>query len=95
MSNSGEKVQYMDGMFICERCDFEYDILDTNEYLIPEPIYVYIELLSEYAIVDTHKREVYVRVDAIRKVQLITKLLNQHHSQKMIKKELDNYLDHE
>jgi hypothetical protein len=91
----GEKVHFMDETFICNTCDSEYDMLDTDEFLIPEPIFVGVELLSEYAIIDTRKQEVYVRVDTIRKVQLITKLLNQYHSQKMIKRELDNYLDHE
>jgi hypothetical protein len=90
----GERVQFMDGIFICKMCDSEYDMLDTDEFLIPEPIFVSVKLPSEYAIIDTRKQEVYVRVDTIRKVELITKLLNQHHSQEMIKKELDNYLDH-
>jgi hypothetical protein len=90
----GERVQFMDGIFICKMCDSEYDMLDTDEFLIPEPIFVSVKLPSEYAIIDTRKQEVYVRVDTIRKVELITKLLNQHHSKEMIKKELDNYLDH-
>ena len=91
----GEKVQFMEGVFICKMCDSEYDILDTDEHLIPEPIFVNIRLYSQYAIIDTRKQAVYVRVDTIWKVQLITELLNQYYSQKMMKKELANYLDHE
>lgn len=72
----GEKVQFMDGTYICKVCDSEYDILDMDEFLIPEPIFVIIELLSQYVIIDTRKQEVYARVDTIRKAKLITDLLN-------------------
>lgn len=90
----GEKVYFMEGTIICKMCDSEYDMLDMDEYLFPEPIFVSIELLSQVAIIDTRKQEVHVRVDTNRKAQLITKLLNQHFSQKMIKRQLDNYLNH-
>ena len=58
-------------------------------------VYSSVRLYSQYAIIDTRKQAVYVRVDTIWKVQLITELLNQYYSQKMMKKELANYLDHE
>ena len=86
----GEKVQFMDGSFICKICDSEYDILDTDEILISEPIFVSVELLSQYAIIDTRKQEVFVRVDTFRKAKLITDLLNQHYSQKIIKRLITN-----
>lgn len=84
----GEKVQFMDGSLICKMCDSEYDIFDTDEILISEPIFVSVELLSQYAIIDTRKQEVFVRVNTIRKAKLITELLNQHYSQKIIKRHL-------
>ena len=90
----GEKVQFMDGTFICNMCDSEYDMLDTDEDLIPEPFFVSIELQDQYVIIDTRKQEVYVRVNTIQKAQLITELLNQHFSQKMIKKQLAKYFNH-
>ena len=91
----GEKVQFMDGTFICKTCDSDYDMLDTNEFLIPEPIFVSIELLSQAAIIDTRIQEVYVRADTIRKAQLLTELLNWHFSQKAVKGQLANYFNHE
>jgi hypothetical protein len=90
----GEKVHFRDGTFICEMCDTEYDLLDTNEHLIPEPIFVKIKLHSQYAIIDTRKQGVYVRVDSNRKAQLISKLLNWHLSQKTIKRQVTNFLSH-
>ena len=51
----GEKVQFMEGVFICKMCDSEYDILDTDEHLIPEPIFVNIRLHSQYAIKEGSK----------------------------------------
>ena len=91
----GEKVHFMEGTFICEMCDTEYDLLDANEHLIPEPIFVNIKLHSQYAIIDTRKQEVYVRVDTIQKAQLLTELLNWHFSQKTVKRQLANFLNHE
>jgi hypothetical protein len=91
----GEKVQFTEDTFICKKCDSEYDTLDLNEYLIPKPIFVNIELQSKFAIIDTRRQEVYARVDTIQKAQLITELLNRHFSQKMIKGKLANYLKHE
>ena len=82
----GEKVHFMDGTLICEMCDTEYDLLDANEYLIPEPIFVNIKLHSQYAIIDTRKQKVYIRVDTIRKAQILTEILNRHFSQKTIKR---------
>ena len=90
----GEKVQFKDGNFICKMCNSEYDIFDTEEILISEPIFVSIELLSQYAIIDTRKQGVYARVDTIRKAKLITELLNRHYSQRKIKRHLANYMHH-
>lgn len=90
----GEKVQFTDGNFICKICDSEYDIFDIDETLISEPIFVSIELLSQYAIIDTRKQKVYVKVDTIQKAKLITELLNQHYSQRVIKRYLTNYMQH-
>ena len=75
-------------------CDSEFDMLDMDGNLIPEPIFVSIGLHSHYAIIDTRKQKVYVRVDTVQKAQLIASLLNQHLSQKMIKRYLANYLNH-
>lgn len=88
----GEKVQFLDETFICNICDAEYDMLDADEYLIPEQYFVSIELQYRHAVIDTRKQEVYVRVNTIRKAQLIAELLNQHFSQKMTKKQLADYL---
>ena len=82
----------MDGNFICNMCNSEYDIFDIEEILISEPIFVIVELLSQYAIIDTRKQKVFVRVDTVRKV--ITELLNQHYSQKKIKRHFANYVHH-
>ena len=90
----GEKVHFMDGTFLCETCDTEYDMLDIDEYFIPEPIFVSVKLLSQYAIIDTRKQKAYVKVDSIRKAQLLTELLNWHFFQKTVKKQLANYLYH-
>ena len=90
----GEKVHFIEGTIICKVCDSEYDMLDLDEYLIPKPIFVSIELRSQTAIIDTRTQKVYVRVDTFRKAHLITKLLNQHFSQKMIRGQLGNYLNH-
>ena len=88
----GEKVQFMEGTYICKVCDSEYDVLDMDEFLIPEPIFVIIELLSQYVIIDTRKQEVYAKVDTFRKAKLITDLLNKYFSQKMVQRYLSNYL---
>ena len=85
-STCGEKVQFMDGIFICKMCDSEYDVFDKDEILIPEPVFVIVKLLSQYAIIDTRKQEVYIKVDTICKAILLTELLNQRFSQKVIKK---------
>jgi hypothetical protein len=91
----GEKVHFLDGTFICKICDTEYDLLDTNELLIPEPIFISIKLPSQYVIIDTRKQKVYVRVDTIRKAQLLTEILNRYFSQKTVKRQLANFLNHE
>jgi predicted amidophosphoribosyltransferase len=90
----GEKVLFIDGTFLCETCDTEYDMLDTDEYLIPEPFFVSVGLLSQYAIIDTRKQKVYVSVDTIQKARLLTELLNWHFSKKTVKRQLANYLNH-
>jgi hypothetical protein len=76
----------MDGIFICKMCDSEYDIFDIDGILIPEPIFVRVGLLSQFAIIDTRKQDVYARVATIRQAKLITELLNRHYSQKKIKR---------
>jgi len=90
----GEKVQFIDGIFICKMCDSEYDIFDTEKILISEPIFVSIGLLSQFAIIDTRKQEVFVRVDTITKAKLITELLNRHYSQRKIKRHFAKYTQH-
>ena len=90
----GEKVHFMDGTFLCETCNTEYDIYDTDEILIPEPIFVSVRLLSQFAIIDTRKQEVYVRVDTIHKAQLLIELLNWRFSQKTVKRQITIYLNH-
>ena len=84
----------MDGIFICKMCDSEYDIFDTDEILIPEPIFVSVGLLSQFAIIDTRKKDVYARVDTIGKAKLITDLLNRHYSRRKIKRHFAKYLRH-
>jgi len=90
----GEKVQFVGGTFICKICDSEYDMLDMDGNLIPEPIFVSIGLHSQYAIIDTRKQKVYFRVDAVQKAQLIASLLNQQISKKLIRRCLADYLNH-
>lgn len=93
-STCGNKIQFMEGAFICEICDSEFDISDLDECLIPIPLFVVIELTSQHAIIDTRKQEVYVKVDKNQKAHLITELLNEHFAQAMIKEQLSKYLDH-
>jgi len=90
----GEKVHFVDGNFICKMCNSEYDHFDTEKILISEPIFVSVELLSQYAIIDTRQQNVFVRVDTVWKAKLITELLNQHYSQRMIKRQLTKYVHH-
>ena len=85
----GEKVQFMDGNFICKMCNSEYDIFDTEEILISEPIFVSVELLSQFAIQD-----IYAKVATNRKAKLITELLNRHYSQRKIKRHFAKYMHH-
>ena len=89
----GNKIQFIAGSFICETCDSEYDIFDMEDYLVPKPIFVKIRLQSQYAIIDTRKQEVYVRVDTMQKAKLITELLNLHFSETMLKKQLSSYFN--
>ena len=83
----GEKVQFMDGSFICKICDSEYDILDTDEILISEPIFVSVELLSQFAIIDTRKQDIYAKVATSRKAKLITELNNRTSKSTLFSKE--------
>ncbi len=93
-STCGEKVQFKKGTLICKTCDFEFDMLDVDEELIPEPIYVVVQLSSHYAIIDTRKQAVYAHLDTSEKAQLITQLLNKNLAQTALNRQIDKYIGH-
>jgi predicted amidophosphoribosyltransferase len=93
-STCGEKTQYEKDIFICKSCDSEFDMLDLDECLIPETIFVVVKLKSYYAIIDTQKQAVYGRVDTIKKANLIAELLNQHFAQMVVSKQTNRYIGH-
>ena len=94
-SSCGEKIRFKKGVFICDKCDTEFNLFDIYKCLIPEPVFVTIKLNSQYAIIDTRKQEVYLRVDTIAKAQLIAELLDKDLAQKTINRHVNKYLGRE
>jgi predicted amidophosphoribosyltransferase len=90
----GNKILFVEGTLICKICNSEFDSSDMDENLIPLPVFVVIELISQYAIIDTRKQEIYVHVDTAKKARLISALLNRHVTQATIKKQFSRYLKH-
>jgi hypothetical protein len=93
-STCGEKIQFKKGIFICKTCDSEFDMLDLDDGLIPEPTFVPVKLKSCFAIIDTRKHAVYARVDTVEKAQLIVELLNKHFAQMSVNKQTNKYIEH-
>lgn len=87
----GAKVHFKKNVLICKDCDSEFDLLDLDEELIPEPVFVIIKLLSQFAIVDTRNQKVYVTLDTDEKAELITILLNKYFAQVELNKFIDKY----
>ena len=85
----GLKVKFKNGRLICKTCDSEFDMFDLGEDLIPEPVFVVIRLISQYAIVDTRKQTVYAILDVSEKAELITCLLNKNLALSELNKQID------
>lgn len=78
----------------CKECDIEYDLFDTDNLLIPEPRFVPIRLLANYAIVDTYRQTVYLVLDEIEKAELLAKILNKYFAETALSMKLDRHIRH-
>ena len=87
-STCGTKVQVVEGRMICNTCDSEFDILDVDEELVPEPRFVTLRLGIQYAIVETRKQAIYAILDSKKKAEQIAFLLNKYFAEIELKKEM-------
>ena len=85
----GEKLIFSENSIVCDICDSEYNLLDIETCIIPHPAFTVLKLNTGYAIIDTNKQKVYVRVNEIDKAQLISDLLNKHTMQVSLDKILN------
>lgn len=85
----GSKIEFKKGALICNTCDAEYDMFDVDEELIPEPLFIVVQLHSRYGIVETRKQIVYAILNTNEKAQLITKLLNEHFAKTELIKQIE------
>ncbi len=93
-STCGTRIQFIRGKIICKTCDAEFDLLEIDNGLVPEPIFGVIQLLTQYAIIDTRKQTVYVRVDDSPKAEFLASILNKHFAEVTLKKKLEKYVGH-
>jgi len=92
-SNCGGKVQFKRSALVCKTCDFEFDVFDFDDELIPEPIFVAVQLHSQYAIIDTRRQTVYLCVDTNEKAQLLSQLLNKNLAEIALSKKMGKYIE--
>jgi predicted amidophosphoribosyltransferase len=93
-STCGTQIQFIRGKIICKTCDAEFDSLDADNMFMPEPVFVVVRLLSQYAIIDTRKQTVYVNTDSNNKAELLANNLNKHLAEAALKKRLERYYGH-
>jgi predicted amidophosphoribosyltransferase len=90
----GRKIKIVRGTMFCKECDTEYDLFDIDNLLIPEPRFVPIRLLTNYAIVDTRRQAVYLILDEIEKAELLAKILNKYFAETALKIKLERHIRH-
>jgi hypothetical protein len=83
----GTKVKFIQGVLVCKNCESEFDMFDTENLLVPEPVFVAIRLSSQYAIIDTRRQTVYTLLDSNDKAELISSLLNKYLAQTSLDKQ--------
>lgn len=75
-------------------CDEEFDLMDAETILLPEPVFVPIRLISQYGIIDTRSYTIHSVVDSSAKAEFLAQLFNRYLATLNLKVEMARNLGH-